>query len=109
MKQLLTLSILAAVLFVAQPAHAQQQDTAKDTTSMQNMEMMQDSTMMGMCMKMMQNMKSDTTMSGMQGMMGGDMSNMCMKMCMGMMDGDMDMNKNNSQGDTKDEEKQGLN
>jgi hypothetical protein len=124
MKQLLIFTMLAAALFLAQPAQAQQQDTAKDTTSMHHMEMMQDSTMqgnmMGMCMKMMQSMENDTSMSmsGMQDMMDGEMPNMCMRMCMNMMDGDMDMDKKkmpenkDSQDSTKqykDEEKQGQN
>ena len=90
MIRLLTLTLLAVTLFLAQPAQAQQQDNQKD-----NMEMMQDSTMMMQMMQkmmenpemrkkmmrmMMQKMHGDSTMSGMGGMMDGDMSGMCMKM-----------------------------
>ncbi|HET6527343.1 MAG TPA: hypothetical protein VFG39_01195 [Balneolaceae bacterium] len=70
MKRLLALSALATALFFAQPAQAQQQNNQADSTSMNHMEMMQDSTMhnmMGRCMNMMKgmmsNMKSDSTMS----------------------------------------------
>ena len=90
MKRLLTLTLLAVTLFLAQPGRAQQQDTQKG-----NMEMMQDSTMMK---TMMQNMHGDSTMSGMQGMMDGKMGSMCMKMCMNMMNkkkNGMDMDKKN--------------
>lgn len=133
MKRLLTLSALAAALFFAQPAQAQQQDNQAENIY-QQMEMMSDSTMQSMMKMMMNNpqmrqmmmqsmqgdstmmsgmmnhMKSDSTMS--HGMMDSNMMNMCMKHMMeGDMDKDMhhDMNMHHMQKNKNDDNKMNKN
>jgi hypothetical protein len=77
MKRLLPLGMLAAVLFIVQPARAQQSNNKKDTISKPNMEMMQDSAMMH---NMMKRMMQDSTM--MRSMMARMMRNPGMRQMM---------------------------
>src|SRR5699024_7673043 len=117
MKQLLTLSVLAAALFFAQPVQAQQQNNQAENMYHQ-MEMMPDSSMQSIMRMMMNNaqvrrmairlmeqkrMSDSTMMSGRHGMMmNGGMMGM-MKKCMQRMkmkQGNMNMDMNHMRQDS---------